>query len=429
MLPRHRKIVLMFFVAALLPALLFSCAEMAPRDKEADTQYENAKRLLDNSGSNGASLVEAQSILETLVQQHPNYARAYIELARHAVMQGYRLSTPSGPVYQDGALDASEKFIKQALAIDANLADAYVFYGYLALEQGNPKKSRELLQRAETLGTTNLWLEMNWASLLEKEGSKDEATARLERVVARKDAAPRIVANALGTLIQYKDAANQVDEINALYIKLLDLTPNNAWSRGNYAEFLLHKKHDYDGAIKYAQEALAIMRYPIGERIYATALCAKGANLLFERGQRKEAFSLFDEAKNIYPDLEELFYRAALQEATFEAALGLVEYGVDINVADPDDTTAVAWWVLRNDDSKVKKLIDYHANLNYVSGFGGTPLHFAIRNNLMTMFNVLLANGADPSILNKDGVSPLQSARQLGRVEFVQALEAAGQKH
>lgn len=419
----------MIIVAVLVPILLFSCAEMAPRDKEADTQYENAKRLLDNFGINRTSLDEAQSILETLVQHHPNYARAYIELARHAVMQGYRYSTPIGAVYQDGALDMSEKFIKQALAIDENLADAYVFYGHLALEQGNPKKSREQLQRAETLGTTNLWLEMNWASLLEKEGAKDEATARLERVVARKDAAPRIVANALEMLIESKNAANKVDETNALYIKLLTLTPNNAWSRGNYAEFLLHKKHDYDGAIKYAQEALAIMRYPIGERIYATALCAKGANLLFEHAQRNEAFSLFDEAKKAYPDLEELFYRAALQEATFEAALGLVEYGIDINVADPDGTSAVAWWALRNDDSKVKKLIDRHANLNQVSAFGGTPLHFAIRNNSMTMFNLLLANGADPSILNKDGVSPLQSAQQLGRAEFVQALEAVGQKH
>lgn len=429
MLPRYRKMFLMFAVAALLPSLLLSCAELTPRDKEADAQYENAKRLLDNSGGNGASLDEPRLILETLVAQHPNYARAYIELARHAVKQGYRFSTPMGAVYQDGALDASEKFIKQALAIDANLADAYVFYGHLALEQGNPKKSRVLLQRAETLGTTNPWLEMNWAALLEKEGAKDEATTRLERVATRKDVEPRIVANAIALLIEYKGTENKVDDTQNLYIKLLAMSPNDAWSRGNYAEFLLHKKNDYDGAIKYAQEALAIMRYGIGERIYATALCAKGAHFLFERGQRNEAFSLFDEAKKTYPDLEELYYRAALRDATFEAALGLVEYGVDINVADPDGTSAVAWWALRNDEAKVKKLIDRHANLNQVSAFGGTPLHFAIRNNSMPMFNLLLANGADPSILNKDGVSPLQSARQLGRVEFAQALEAMGQKH
>ena len=129
----------MFAVTALLPALLFSCAEIAARDNEANTQYETAKRLLDNSGGYGKSLDEAQSILETLVQQHPNYARAYIELARHAIMQGYRYSTPSGAVYQNGALGAFEKFIKQALASDENLADAYVFYGHLALEQDNPK--------------------------------------------------------------------------------------------------------------------------------------------------------------------------------------------------------------------------------------------------------------------------------------------------
>ena len=49
------------------------------------------------------------------------------------------------------------------------------------------------------------------------------------------------------------------------------------------------------------------------------------------------------------------------------------------------------------------RLRDLGASVNKLDGWGQTPLHIAVKFNQIEAFRWLLANGADPSILDRDG--------------------------
>jgi Ankyrin repeats (many copies) len=49
------------------------------------------------------------------------------------------------------------------------------------------------------------------------------------------------------------------------------------------------------------------------------------------------------------------------------------------------------------------KLQDLGASVNRIGGYGGTPLHVAVRSGRIESLRWLLAHGADPSIRDRDG--------------------------
>ena len=64
--------------------------------------------------------------------------------------------------------------------------------------------------------------------------------------------------------------------------------------------------------------------------------------------------------------------------------------------------------------------------MNMVDGTGTTPLHYAVAGNQKEVVNVLLANGANPNIRNKDDLTPCYIAGEAKNYEMLNALVAAG---
>jgi tankyrase len=127
-------------------------------------------------------------------------------------------------------------------------------------------------------------------------------------------------------------------------------------------------------------------------------------------------------------------HRAA-QFGAIELASLLISKGADVNavshytgglVTDLDTPLHVALSSPENDETKIKimnLLLKHGAKVNAKNCFNETPLSYAAFLSGPSVVEELLAKGADPSIRNTDGKSPLDMAKQFKKTENVKVLE------
>jgi ankyrin repeat protein len=109
-----------------------------------------------------------------------------------------------------------------------------------------------------------------------------------------------------------------------------------------------------------------------------------------------------------------------------EAVSSLLKENVDVNAAQPDGATALAWAVYRDDLETAELLIGAGADLNAVNDYGVTPLSLACDNRNAAMIKKLLRAGADPNAALGTGETPLMTAARTGNMEVVELLLAHG---
>jgi ankyrin repeat protein len=73
----------------------------------------------------------------------------------------------------------------------------------------------------------------------------------------------------------------------------------------------------------------------------------------------------------------------------------------------------------------VRDLLKHGAPVNARQQHGWTPLHAAAQNGNLEIIEILLQNGADPSIKNEEGVTALDLARKQNRTDVVNRLAVA----
>jgi ankyrin repeat protein len=71
----------------------------------------------------------------------------------------------------------------------------------------------------------------------------------------------------------------------------------------------------------------------------------------------------------------------------------------------------------------VKLLLDYGADINYVTKELGTPLHCAVEFGEEDMLRYLLERGADASIRDNFGMTPAEKAKSEGQTNCLRILE------
>lgn len=116
----------------------------------------------------------------------------------------------------------------------------------------------------------------------------------------------------------------------------------------------------------------------------------------------------------------------AAAEQDREAALALLDAGVDVNAARPDGATALLWAAHRNDVDLVRRLLAAGADVDAADDHGVTALERAAENASVAMVETLLAAGADANAAQASGLTPLMTAARTGGVDVVGALLAAG---
>jgi uncharacterized protein len=104
----------------------------------------------------------------------------------------------------------------------------------------------------------------------------------------------------------------------------------------------------------------------------------------------------------------------------------LLDKGADVNLAQPDGTTALHWAVYNDDADTVGLLVKKGANVNAANRYGVPPLFLASTNADAGMVKLLLDAGADANASLQGGETVLMTAARAGNLEAVKALLARG---
>ena len=117
---------------------------------------------------------------------------------------------------------------------------------------------------------------------------------------------------------------------------------------------------------------------------------------------------------------------AAVKSLDRSTARSLIRQGADVNLAQPDGTTALYWAAEKNDPELVGLLIQAGADANAASRYGYTPLFMAALNGNGAIVEALLKAGGNSNAATSDGETPLMIAARTGIVSAVSVLLAHG---
>lgn len=109
-----------------------------------------------------------------------------------------------------------------------------------------------------------------------------------------------------------------------------------------------------------------------------------------------------------------------------EAVRRLISQTADVNLADPDGTTALHWAAHLNDVEMADVLIRGGARVAVANRYGATPLALACENGNEAIIARLLQAGADPNAPVADGETALMTAARTGHAGAVKVLLAHG---
>ena len=112
----------------------------------------------------------------------------------------------------------------------------------------------------------------------------------------------------------------------------------------------------------------------------------------------------------------------AVREGDRETVRSLLQEQADVNLSQPDGTTALHWAVHRNDLETTELLIGRGAELDAANDYGVTPLSLACTNTNAALVEQLLRGGANPNVAQWTGETPLMTCSSTGSVEAVRSL-------
>ena len=108
----------------------------------------------------------------------------------------------------------------------------------------------------------------------------------------------------------------------------------------------------------------------------------------------------------------------------FDKAFSLIESGADVNHRDIINCTPLFYAALQGNLLLVQKLIDKGAQANSINGKSlETPLHMAAIREDLKAFTLLVKNGANYTIKDRYGRTPLDLAVQNGHGDLLLALK------
>ena len=117
----------------------------------------------------------------------------------------------------------------------------------------------------------------------------------------------------------------------------------------------------------------------------------------------------------------------AAKEQDWAAVASLLKSdSVDVNSAQPDGATALAWSVYWDDAKAAKRLLRAGGDPSAANDYGVTPLSLACENRSLPMVEALLDDGADPNGKLWNGITPLMIAAKSGHADITRALVDAG---
>lgn len=408
-----------------------SCSRVsdAPAGKPGDDEVKAAQTLLESWNGQEEVLEQSREILSRVLAKDPRNPVALREMARYQIKAGYINDTPQtrdGNLFtvgnfEPGTLETAETLVRTAIGIDPRFAEGYVLLGHIHFQQLKFDESARSLTQAETIGTDDPWLQLNWAELHAARGEHAAAEERWRRVLQSGTSNVSAVVAANGYLRESYTRAGRHEDAVALYREQIKLDPGDAWLQGNFADYLSETLGRHDEAIAQARSALRTMNYGIGHRILGMALYRKWADLVAQ-GKNSSAEEYFREALENYPDLDEVMaYGASVPGGDRLTKALIAEKGVSVDATTDTGSTALLIATNTNRADVVRMLLELGADPNKVADSGWTPLLSAADEGNHEIVTMLLAKGADIRAKIEGWDAP-SLAEQSGRADLAALL-------
>jgi len=156
-----------------------SACHRAP-DPDYLRDYALAHDLLDGYHGNGPELVNAQTLVDALIEKHPDLPHAHVEKARLLIKKGHLV----GERFEPGTLENAERELRMAISLDNDFCDAHVVLGHVLGLMHRYPDALQALDRADTLSCPTPWRLMNRVDIDFELQRFDDARAALDKVPA-----------------------------------------------------------------------------------------------------------------------------------------------------------------------------------------------------------------------------------------------------
>lgn len=386
-----------------------------------DERVKQATSLIDQFMDyyNAKTLAEAKQLLDQLLIENPKYVPAYIQLARYQELAERN---------QKG-IKLAENTLNTALNLDKKNADVYILLGDNLFFQDRLAEAENALNAANSLGTSNLWLYVNYARVFVKKGQHAKAIEYLEKLTNRESYE---LSNTRPLKYGYKDyiklltSSGDFVKLEKIYERRQRTFSSNGCYLSEYAEFELFLRGDYEKAIRLGEDAMQLKCSGNGfvSRRLSYAYLSKWAKKYQSAAKLNTEDNLFLKARIINSDTSDILYALSNSSKT-EFSIGiLLRAGLKIDDLNQDYLTATGLAVQDSSLRALKVLINSGANINSLQGkTEWSLLMIAAYNGNEEIVKYLLDKGADVGVKSKDGYSASAIAESRGYKNIAKLLQ------
>lgn len=264
-----------------------------------------AEELLDQA-EGGKKLDEAAALLDKALALNPKHAPAYVRLSRLEQQRGYKKESE----WEPEALRRAHAQADRALELDPNLPEAHVRKGYVYFNQKDLRRARDSAEAGRRIDARHPGVLALLADLARRESHPEEALLHL-RSLYETTSDPYHQRQVYRDLPKVYEKLAEWEAADLTYRSLLNLEPDSAWARVNFAAYLI-RREEYDRGAEMAKAALAIRDFGMGRYQLSRASSLKAIRILQRNGDRKEAERLLDECAKAFPRSAEEQYGRGL---------------------------------------------------------------------------------------------------------------------
>ncbi|MGD8593421.1 MAG: ankyrin repeat domain-containing protein [Gammaproteobacteria bacterium] len=371
-----------------------------------------------NDNGNYKNIREAKVRMEQSIMLHPEFLPAYHELARSHMKLDWK----------DIGRSKAENVLKRALELDDNYADAHVLIGYVYAHTGRFKQALSSFERAQTLGSENLWLYANWGELYLLQDNSEKALDYYQKVIGyprRLDRNDRPMHRSYLKIIEILSSRKDWDGVDKTYRALLDNFQDSICATYDYAEFLLFRRNQYDAAMQLVKGLLSQKCYIKGsfKNLVAAIYLAQWADQANKSS--KEAIELMRKAKTLQNDIIVMLSYLSRSQNSKNIIAQLENFGISINDRNLKSMTALGYAVTNDDLKACENLIRMGADVNLPTNADGwSPLMIAVASQNPQVVKLLLDAGADKSHQANSGLTVYDLAERLGNSKIIAMLKS-----
>ncbi|WP_223671331.1 ankyrin repeat domain-containing protein [Kangiella shandongensis] len=382
--------------------------------------YQYITYLIDYNGSKYYK--KAKRLIDYSLAKDPNFVDTYHELARYLMKtQGFGTNSP-------GVLQA-EQVLLTARDINPEHANTRVLLGYVYSWENRFEEALKEFEKAEEIGTDNLWLYTNWGQMYERKGKTKKAIKYYRKAVS--DPKPQNSYDR-GMLFGYR-------YLSSLYLS--EKMYKEASKMNAEASKKFDEKECFEAKMQLI-DALYLDKYEqvLNQLELSPSRYCKStykelkvvANIRMwnslSKKNKGEAELYYRKATVLNPDYVELLATVAQYE--FSVNEGVLENfktnkrGLD--VTDADDRSALVKAILSNDIESVERLINAGASVSKsYTEQKLTALIIAVAYNNLELVKLLVKEGANINHKIANGMSAIDIARSNGFNKVAKYLDSS----